>query len=113
LRGNHEIISKLKELQPATPSNWRKEAQWRNDNSSWLRYSQAIAMIMLDRLEELDMTQTQLSESMGCSKQYVSKILKGSENLSLETISKIEKGLDINIIERLNTMMVNFRNLES
>ena len=67
-------------------------------------------MIMLDRLEELDMTQTQLSESMGCSRQYVSKILKGSENLSLKTISKIEKGLDVNIVERLSAMMVNFRN---
>lgn len=67
-------------------------------------------MIMLDRLEELDMTQTQLSESMGCSRQYVSKILKGSENLSLKTISKIEKGLDVNIVGRLSAMMVNFRN---
>lgn len=69
-----------------------------------------IIMIMLDRLEELDMTQTQLSESMGCSRQYVSKILKGSENLSLKTISKIEKGLDVNIVGRLSAMMVNFRN---
>ncbi len=112
MKTKDEIISKLKELQPATPSNWRKEAQWRNDNSSWLRYSQAIAMIMLDRLEELNMTQTQLSESMGCSKQYVSKILKGSENLSLETVSKIEKSLDMNIIERLCAIRNNFRDSE-
>ena len=32
---------------------------------------------------------------MGCSQQYVSEVLKGQENLSLETISKIEACLGI------------------
>lgn len=40
-------------------------------------------------MEEMNMSQKQLSELMGCSQQYVSKVLKGQENLSLETISKI------------------------
>ena len=35
-------------------------------------------------------SQTELAHKMGCSQQYVSKILKGQENLSLETISKTE-----------------------
>ena len=32
---------------------------------------------------------------MGCSQQYISKILKGQENLSIETIYKIEEALEI------------------
>ena len=39
----------------------------------------------------------QLSELMSCSQQYVSKVLKGQENLSLETMSKIEACLGIQI----------------
>ena len=44
------------------------------------------------------MSQKQLSELMGCSQQYVSKVLKGQENLSLETLSKIECCLELQII---------------
>jgi hypothetical protein len=36
---------------------------------------------------------------MGCSPQYVNKLLKGSENLTLETICKMEKVLQIKLIE--------------
>ena len=70
----------------------------RMTNKSWLRYSQLIAMMMLDRMEELHMSQKQLSELMGCSQQYVSKVLKGQENLSLETLYKIEQCLNLQII---------------
>jgi transcriptional regulator with XRE-family HTH domain len=45
----------------------------------------------------MKLTQKQLAEQMGCSQQYVSKVLKGQENLSLETISKIEDCLNISI----------------
>ena len=44
------------------------------------------------------MSQKQLSEMMGCSQQYVSKVLKGQENLSLETLYKIEQCLNLQII---------------
>ena len=94
----NEIVSKLKEHQASSPSKWRENAEWRVANKSWLRYSQHIAMLMLDRMEELDITQKQLSELMGCSQQYISQVLKGQEKLSLETISKIETCLQIRIL---------------
>ncbi len=93
-------ISKLREHQSATPSKWRENAQWRMQNKSWLRYSQRIAIMMLSKMDELGMSQKQLSELMGCSQQYVSKVLKGQENLSLETISKIERCLGIQILPK-------------
>ena len=98
MKVSNEIISNLKKHQSSTPSKWRENAEWRVANKSWLRYSQHIAMMMLDRMEELDITQKQLSELMGCSQQYISQVLKGQEKLSLETISKIETCLHIRIL---------------
>ena len=91
-------ISRLREHQSATLSRWRENAEWRMKNRSWLRYSQRIARMMLDKMEEMNMSQKQLSELMDCSQQYVSKVLKGQENRSLETISKIEACLGIQIL---------------
>ena len=36
---------------------------------------------------------------MNCSQQYISKVLKGRENLSLETLYKIEMTLGISILK--------------
>ena len=59
-----------------------------------------IAMKMLDRMEELGLTQKMLAERMGCSQQYVSKVLRGRENLSLETLCKIENALNLQIVQK-------------
>lgn len=53
---------------------------------------------MLSTMDKLGMTQKMLAEKMQVSPQYISKILKGKENLSLETISHIEKALNIALI---------------
>jgi transcriptional regulator with XRE-family HTH domain len=45
------------------------------------------------------MTQRKLAEEMGVSPQYINKVIKGKENLTLETISKIESVLGIILIE--------------
>ena len=94
-------LKKLERFSSLTPSNWRKEAEERQVNKEWLRYSQMIAMKMLDRMEELGLTQKMLAERMGCSQQYVSKVLRGRENLSLETLCKIENALNLQIIHEL------------
>ena len=89
---------KLKLYASPTPSKWREEAEERLENKSWLRYSQMIAMKMLDKMEAVGMTQKMLAENMGCSQQYISKILKGRENLSLETLAKIEDALNLRLV---------------
>lgn len=96
---NNTIVEKLRQRQSATPSKWREAAEVRRDNKKWLRYSQNIAMMMIDKMEELHLTQKHLAEIMGCSQQYVSKILKGRENLSLETLEKIENALKLGILQ--------------
>lgn len=99
MKTKEEIISKLNKHMSASPSEWREKAEWRMANKSWLRYSQHIAMMMLDRMEELGLTQKSLADRMGCSQQYISRVLKGTENLSIETISKIENALGLAILE--------------
>lgn len=98
MKNKEEILSNLRENSSSAPSKWREKAEWRLANKTWLRYSQRIAMMMLDRMEQLGLTQKSLAARMGCSQQYVSKVLKGSENLSIETISKIESALELNIL---------------
>ena len=80
MKVSNEIISHLKKHQSSTPSKWRENAEWRMANKSWLRYSQHIAMLMLDRMEELDITQKQLSELMGCTNSTFPKSSKDRKN---------------------------------
>lgn len=94
-----ETLKRLEQHHSATPSRWREAAEQRRTGKEWLRYSQHIAIRMLDRMEEQDITQKQLAERMGCSQQYVSRILKGCENLSLETLFKIEQALNIAVVQ--------------
>ena len=68
-------------------------------NRSWLRYSQRIAIMILDKMEELGLTHKSVAERMGCTQQYISRVLKGGENLSIETISKIEDVLELEKLE--------------
>ena len=58
-----------------------------------------IAMRVLDEMENKGLTQKEFAQRVGCSQQYISRILKGKENLSLETISKIETALGVSILE--------------
>ena len=46
----------------------------------------------------MGLTQKALAERMNCTQQYVSKILKGKENMSLDTLSKLEDALGIHLI---------------
>ena len=70
-----------------------------DDVDVWMLHSQTIATIMSNRMEQLGMTQRALAEKMNCTQQYVSKVLKGRENLSLETLCKIENALGIRILQ--------------
>lgn len=46
----------------------------------------------------LGLMQKSLAERMNCTQQYISKILKGKENMSLDTLSKLERVLGITLI---------------
>jgi len=85
----------------STPSTWRGDAQWRKDNERWLRYSRNITVKVMKAMDRQSITQTVLAQRMGCTQQYVSNILKGNSNMTLETISRIEDALNIDLIQSL------------
>lgn len=95
---------KFKALISDKKSGWLDKAKYRQENQDWLDISFAIAVKILSSLREnkkkdiAPKNQKELSEVLDCSPQYVSKLLKGTEKLNIETISKIQKALDIKII---------------
>ena len=89
----------LKEHQSSTPSRWREDAQWRRDNEYWLKYSRYITLRVLRAMTEQAVTQVELAKRMGCTQQYVSNLLKGSSNMTLETIARLEKALNLDLVK--------------
>jgi len=100
-------IDKFKSLISEEKSGWLDKAKWREENDAWLDISFSIAVKILGALKAnkkynvFPGNQKELAEAMNCSAQYVNKVLKGAENLQLETISKIGNILNIQLIEVL------------
>lgn len=95
-----ETLKALQELIQEAPKtdDWRDQVKFRNANKDWLRKSAKIAVKILRVLREKSMTQVNLAETMGVSPQQINKILKGRENLTLETIGKLEDALGIELV---------------
>lgn len=98
MKQKQKTLTFLEANQSETPSTWREEAEWRRDNWTWLRHSQKIAVKVLLQMKQMGLTQKALAERMNCTQQYVSKILKGKENMSLDTLSRLEDALNINLV---------------
>lgn len=80
------------------PTQTLEKTRWRIANRVWLRASQDIALKILDQLELLNWSQKDLAEKMGVSPQYINKIVKGKENLTLETLSHLQIVLEIPLL---------------
>ncbi len=91
------MIDKLKSAKK--DSTWKAQAKWRKQNKAWLDLSFAIALKVLGHLRKEGITQKQLAEKMQCSPQYLNKILRGKENLTLETICKLQRVTGLQLIE--------------
>lgn len=75
-----------------------KDARLRKANREMLKASSSIALMVLERLDELGMKQKGFAENMGVSPQYISKFLKGRENITLSTIIQLQSVLGISIL---------------
>ena len=101
-------IEFLEAHQSPTPSRWREDAQWRRDNEYWLKYSRYITLQVMRAMDEQSVTQVELAKRMGCTQQYVSNLLKGSSNMTLETIARLEKALNIDLIKSALTCVYGY-----
>ena len=92
----------LKQVATKSDFDWGKEISQLKEDIEWLKRSSVIASkILLELKKDEQLNQSILAERMGVSDQYISKILKGKVNLTLKTISKLERALGINLIESI------------
>lgn len=98
-----KTLDKINKLASGKVSTWKEEATERKNNNDWKKRSFQIAVRLLREIRnqksQNGMTQKKLAEAMDVSPQYINKVVKGKENLTLETISKIESVLGIQLIE--------------
>lgn len=96
---------KFKALVSDKKSGWLDKAKYRQENQDWLDISFGIAIKILSTLRTnkkkglSPKNQNELAIALDCTPQYISKLLKGTEKLNIETISKIQKALAVKIID--------------
>ena len=88
-------------------STLMEKVKYRVDNNYWIRQSQTIVIKAFVRINELGWSQKQLAQELKVSPQYVSKLLSGQENMTLETIVKLQTLLDIPLLATYNETKVN------
>lgn len=80
-------------------SGWLDKFLYYKANKSWLDKSAMVAVNILEALKTKGWSQKDLAQKMKVSAQQVNKILKGQQNLTFETISKLEAALEISLME--------------
>ncbi|MBL7111191.1 MAG: helix-turn-helix transcriptional regulator [Bacteroidales bacterium] len=98
-----KALNRINEIASNKKSDWIEDATVRHSNIEWSDKSFRIAVRILREIRRQKpingMSQKKLADEMGVSPQYINKVVKGQENLTLETISKIEKVLGISLIQ--------------
>ncbi len=98
LKNFNKIVSNI-------DTSWIDDLNDFNNNSNWLDISFEISLSVLSKLSENKKNkigiynQKMLASALGCSAQYVNKLLKGNENLTLDTICNLQNVLKIKLIE--------------
>lgn len=95
----NNLIDKIKSVSIKNKSKWEEKIKFRLKNKKWLDYSAQIAM-RIDAIIEgkIDFNQISLAETLKVSPQQISKILKGEQNLTLQTIGNLSDALGIELI---------------
>lgn len=91
----------LEAHQSGKPSTFVEDAKWRQENETWLKWSRALALTIIDYMQENGLTRSDIADRLGVSPQYVSRILSGSTNFSLKSVAEIERKLGISCIKAI------------
>ena len=98
-----KAIDRINQIALKEKSGWIEDAKNRqvSKDSSKRSFQIAVRILREIRIQKPinGMTQKKLADDMGVSAQYINKVIKGKENLTLETISKIESVLGTTLIE--------------
>jgi transcriptional regulator with XRE-family HTH domain len=88
----------LKKITSDHPSNWLQEAAKKVANKGARKNSRKVALRVLQILRERGISQSELADRMDVSRQQVTKIVKGQENFTFETIDKLERALEVTLM---------------
>ena len=91
----NKAVSFLEQHQSNEPSHFEEEARWRQENELWLSKSRAIALSLIDYMQDNKLSRAALAKKLNVSQQYLSRMISGTENFSLKSIAKIEVMLGI------------------
>src|SRR5690554_5914 len=94
-----DLDKKLNALAEHASAKAVNDAKWRRENKDWLAKSFDIAIGVLAAMKAKGWNQKKLAEEMDVSEQHVSKIVKGKENFTLQTITKLERVLNVRLVQ--------------
>ena len=92
------LQEKMKKIVSDQPSRWMEGAEAFLEHQGARKNARKVALRVLHFLKEKNISQTELANRMGVSRQQVTKIVRGKENFTFETIDKLEKALGITLI---------------
>ena len=78
---------------------WVSNARQRREKRAASKYSFSLSQVIRGVLKEEGITIGVLAERLGCTVQNASKMLSGKENLTFETVEKIERVLSIKLLD--------------
>ena len=93
------VYSKIQHLLADEPSDWLADNKDVEDSKEWLKYSQLVALKTLRRLREMNLSQNELADKIGVSRQQVNKWMKGRENFTFETVAKLGEAIGMSLAE--------------
>lgn len=97
-------VEKLKKIARPTNDAEYQERTFREKNRDWLSLSAKFALCVRHILRTEKITQKELANKMAVSPSQITKILSGKENLSLQTIAKVEKAIGRSIIRIIDSL---------
>lgn len=103
------LRDKLQKLSIPASSDWIEETAKQLAEQGARRHARKVALVVLEALDKEGLTQQALADRMGVSRQQVTKIVKGKENLTFETVAKLENALKIEILSIKGLEPVNGR----
>lgn len=95
----NERLEKFAKLVSNEPSNFLAKLDHYKTNKKRLDQSAKVAVNVLEALKDKGWSQKDLAEKMNVSAQHVNKIVKGQENMTFETVDKLETALGISLME--------------
>ena len=90
-----KAVQFLEANQSGQNSTFEADAQWRADNSLWLKRSRSVALAIIDFMQDHGLSRNDVAKMLNVSPQYVSKILSGKVNFSFKTVAEIEDRLGV------------------